>query len=477
MPIRLPNDSFKRYSKRHCVKPTRETPGQPEPSKEFPKEFIEDISEILGEETQDFLDAMKSEPPVSVRINPRKPGASFDGKRKVLWCENGFYLDKRPVFTFDPLLHAGAYYVQDASSMIHETVLKIILGHLEKETERKHFTILDLCAAPGGKTTAMINAMPDGCEITANEINSKRYSILKENLAKWGYPLTNVVSKDSRWFVDKGLKFDVVAVDAPCSGEGMMRKDPFAIKQWNRKLVESCASLQKDILSNAIEMVNPGGFMIFSTCTFNRKENEENVDFIDSIPEMESFDLEFPKAWNIKGGIETELPVYRFMPHKTEGEGLFLAVFKKEGELPEKYTPVKDVLFDNSKDFSKKDKGSFKTSKTQSRKDSTNREKGKGKIKEVQNIPEIETILSSFHGETGLPEVELTREEAILYLKRQSLILPGNTPKGLLIVKYNGLPLGLVNNIGSRANNLYPKNWRILTDGPQKNESQEGISV
>lgn len=417
----------------------------------LPSGFIDQMRSLLGEETDNFLHAMELPPAVSIRLNRRKPGASFPEAKPVKWCRCGYYLPQRPVFTLDPLLHAGAYYVQDASSMIYHEVVCRLSQRLQQEADCSTplpLSLLDLCAAPGGKTTAMIDALPDGSSIVANEYVAKRASILRENIAKWGYPDTVVTNLDSSRFVSNGDSFDIVAVDAPCSGEGMMRKEAEAIRQWSPELIENCAALQKEILSNAVETVKPGGYLIYSTCTFNRKENEENAQFIVSELGLEPVDMNFPEEWDIPSGIGTDLPVYRFMPHLTEGEGLFLSVFRKPGEWTQSNTRKKENA------LSLKRTGAIKNYKS-----------GKLSLKSErtsEDTPSIEQILSVDFDRSKFPEADVDLQRALSYLRKEAIILSPDIPKGLVIITYKGLPLGMAKNIGSRANNLYPKNWRIL---------------
>lgn len=377
---------------------------------EIPTGFKEMLHSLLGDEASELLRALEEEPVTSVRLNKRKPGAEFPDGVPVKWCPSGLYLSQRPDFTLDPLLHAGAYYVQDASSMIYETVTALLLSRFDAKADAK-FRVLDLCASPGGKTSAMINSLPDGSEIIANEYVAKRVGALRENLDKWGYPQTKITNRDSKFYANGGESFDIVAVDAPCSGEGMMRKEEMARKQWSQELIVKCASLQKEILSNAVEALKPGGFLIYSTCTFNRLENEENCEFIKDGLGLIPIDMNFPSDWGISPGIETELPVYRFMPHKTKGEGLFLAVFLKPGE----WEPSR-----------------------------------------IPNLGNTEIDKNQF------PSVDVNKETALQYLRREAIKLPDEAPRGMVEITYKGLPLGPAKNIGTRANNLYPKNRRIL---------------
>lgn len=401
---------------------------------------------LLGNDTDNFLLAMQQPPVCSVRLNSRKPGASFTGMTPVKWCSTGFYLQERPVFTLDPLLHAGAYYVQDASSMIYREITYRITNILGNGDPDIPVCVLDMCAAPGGKTTAIIDAVTDGSRIVANEFVAKRATILRENLTKWGYPQVTVTNRDTSFFSNAGDTFDIVAVDAPCSGEGMMRKDDDAVAQWSPELIQNCASLQRKILANAADCVKPGGFLIYSTCTFNHVENEENAQFIRDSLNLIPVDLDLPSDWGIPRGIDTDIPVYRFMPHKTQGEGLFLAVFRKPGEwVPSHLSKGVDhpTNLENRK---------TKHTKTPIHLKERN-ENGK--------VPDIDEILSLSFDRSRYPEAELSEAQAIAYLRRESIVLDSDVPKGLVIVTYKGLPLGPVKNIGSRANNLYPKNWRI----------------
>ena len=382
--------------------------------KEIPEKFKEMLRTLLGDEAEDLILALDHSPITSVRINRRKQVIIFPEEEKVPWCKSGFYLKERPEFILDPLLHAGAYYVQDASSMIYETVIEKIINLFIENSDKGEkvplLKVLDLCAAPGGKTTAMINALPEGCHITANEYSSKRISALKENLDKWGYPYVTITNKDTFFYASQGPEFDIVAVDAPCSGEGMMRKEEVARTQWTPELVEQCASLQKQILQNAVECLKPGGYLIYSTCTFNRYENEDNAEYIAHELKLEPIDLNLNKIYDIPGGIDSNLPVCRFMPHKTKGEGLFLAVFRKTGEWEPSRINFKTSPSDNPR----------------------------------------------------YPEIDVDKETALAYLRRESIKLPEESPKGMVTITYMGLPLGPAKNIGTRANNLYPKNRRIL---------------
>ena len=397
----------------------------------------------MGEERfTRYLAAFDEEAPVSIRLNPKKVAASSYGGenrgRVVPWCPLGIYLSERPNFTFDPLLHAGCYYVQEAASMFIHHILTSHLSHLT--THISPLKLLDLCAAPGGKSTCAISALPEGSVLYSNEPVRQRASILLENITKWGYPDCTVTNNYPRDYARSGLTFDIILCDVPCSGEGMFRKDPQTISEWNPQNVEKCWRLQRDIVSDAWKCLRPGGLLIYSTCTFNTKENEENVRWM-----LEQFDADILPVdtlpeWNITGSLLPgfDAPVYRFIPGITRSEGLFIAVMRKRSLSP---SP------------SPKREGSRKSPKQ--------------KNKELASDLNILTPLSLGEG-TG---VGLSYSDAIAYLRGEALVLPPDTPRGIVTVSFMGYPLGQMKNIGSRANNLYPKEWRIKsTHVPQEYE-------
>ena len=291
---------------------------------ELPILFRQQMLALLPEEADALLQALQTEPSVAVRVNLRKamPPATDD---PVAWCRSGIYLVARGQFTLAPLLHSGCDYVQDASSMFISHVLSQVAGN-------SPVAYLDLCAAPGGKTTAAIDALPDGSLVVANEIDSRRAQILRENVVKWGYPHCVVTNSNASRLGKLHEAFDIVAADMPCSGEGMMRKDDEAVAQWTPALVEQCAARQREIASDIWQALKPGGIFIYSTCTFNRAENEDMIDFLVRSLGAEPVDIVSDPSWGIHKGVDTPYPCFRFMPHLTRGEGLFMAVVRKNGE-------------------------------------------------------------------------------------------------------------------------------------------------
>lgn len=458
----------------------------------FEQEFEASIRLLLGNETESLLASLRNqEPTVSVRLNGLKsPLAVIDEcdsrhdngirgnseRQQVPWCRQGFYLPHREAFTFDPLLHAGCYYVQDASSMIvWQIVHRLIDGPVR---------YLDLCAAPGGKTTAAIDALPAGSLVVANEVMPQRAWILCENVAKWGVEGCNVTSNRSADFAQLREFFDVVAADAPCSGEGMMRKDEQAVAQWSPTLVAQCAARQRQIVTDVWPALRQGGLMIYSTCTFNRHENEEIVDYIINELGAESIDLLFPPEWAIAPGIGTQAHCYRFFPHKVRGEGLFVSVLRKTSVTPgSPHDSVKkrpaspkgtDKIPANIKQWLS---GEYRfetidgdvtailehhseaVSLLRSRLHLLSSGIKVATVKGRDYVPAHELALSVALNVGSFPRYEADYATAIAYLRGEAVTV--HAPSGYVILTYRGVPFGFIKNLGHRANNLYPRQWRI----------------
>ncbi len=411
---------------------------------ELPLAFTQYTRQLMGDERfERYLQSFEEQTPVSIRLNPSKTkGQTVVEGEQVPWCRDAYYLSQRPNFTMDPLLHAGCYYVQEAASMFLDEVLRqhLTTGH---ETQGGSYTggprtALDLCAAPGGKSTLLRNVLPTDCVLFSNEPIRQRANILAENVQKWGQPnhiVTNNYPKDYR---KSKIKFDLILCDVPCSGEGMFRKDEATIREWSPQQVEKCWQLQRDIVSDAWSCLNAGGLLIYSTCTFNIKENEENIRWICSEYDAQVLPVNTLPEWNITGSLlpDYQEPVYRFIPGISRGEGLFMAVLRKGGSPELSYTEKSN-------------------SKAQKRASS-----GRGKEKGID-------ILNILHENSShvdsLPQVTLSYSQAMAYLRHEAIILPIDAPRGIVEVTFQGHPLGLAKNIGSRANNLYPKEWKIKT--------------
>ncbi len=398
----------------------------------LPQAFADYTRQMMGDERfERYLKSFGQEPPVSIRLNPRKAeGLTAIDAEPVPWCRDGYYLKKRPNFTMDPLLHAGCYYVQEAASMFLDEVLRQAVQGTVPLCDLSHSwdsprNALDLCAAPGGKSTLLRAALPDGCMLYSNEPIRNRFNILSENVQKWGYDNYIVTCQYARDFRKAKQKFDLILCDVPCSGEGMFRKDPATISEWSPQNVEKCWRLQRDIVADIWPCLNDGGILIYSTCTFNTKENEENVRWLLSEYDAEILPINIKSEWNITGSLLEGFtgPVYRFIPGITRSEGLFMCALRKGRPSP---VPSLD--------------------------------------REGRRLhhAQVTAPLSTQRG-VGGESVDLTYQQAIAFLRGEALQLPENTPRGEVEVCFKGFPLGLVKNIGTRANNLYPKAWRIKT--------------
>ena len=464
---------------------------------QMPADFEALMREQLGREEYEALaEALVADPVVSVRLNSRKPGGVFASAEPVPWCPEGRYLSLRPQFTLDPLLHAGCYYVQEASSMFISHLLRTYLP------EQSGLTCLDLCAAPGGKSTAAISSLPEGSMLVSNEIDRKRARILSENIQKWGYPNVCVTANAPADFKGLHHTFDLIITDVPCSGEGMFRKDAGAIAEWNPAKVHECVALQRQILRDVWDCLKPGGLLVYSTCTFNVHENEEQLQFIIDELGADLLPISVEKTWNIHPALTGAFApsvhttdACRFMPHYTQGEGLFMAVLRKhtDNTVPDKRPYKKSLKKETGKQHN--DRKSDSSDETLTRwlnlpvhlhenKDGSIRaipkllenlynlltenrlfilsagiELGVRKGRDVQ--PAQALALSSALASDAFSTAELDIETALNYLRRESIVLPPSIPRGYVLLTYQQTPLGFVKNIGNRCNSLYPMEWRI----------------
>ncbi len=450
---------------------------------QLPQEFVQQMCALLGEaEAGALCSALTDTPPaVSVRRNPTKGEVSFAQSTPVPWCSDGCYLAERPSFTLDPRFHAGAYYVQEAASMFIEQAYRQI------ERDFTPTRLLDLCAAPGGKSTLWRSLLPDGALLVANEPIRQRAQILAENLTKWGHPDVVTTSAYPAEFAPLRGFFDVIAADVPCSGEGMFRKDEGARAEWSPAAVETCAARQRAILTDIWDCLREGGYLVYSTCTFNRAENEDNVRFVCQELGAEVVPIPIDEAWGIApdttaGG----QAVYHFFPHRTQSEGLFLALLRKTGSAPaarekkrtrSKETPVPDAAkllawLKTPTDFRlfrpiPETIAAVRTSLL----DDVQRVAAcvrtltagvlMGETKGRKFVPAHALALSTVLADTAFPRAELDGDTALRYLRREAVVLPPELPRGHVLLCFEGLPLGWVNNLGTRANNLYPAEWRI----------------
>ena len=415
----------------------------------LPTAFEVYTKQLFGEERYNiFFKGLQQSSPVSIRLNPFKTNKTTQVADNfvptyVAWCAEGFYLNSRPNFTFDPLFHAGAYYVQEASSMF--------LSHVLRHLVRKPVALLDLCAAPGGKTTCARTAIKEGSIVFSNEPINKRAQILAENVQKFGHSDVVVTNNYPMDYKKSKLEFDVIVADVPCSGEGMFRKDPQAISEWSEQNVVNCRQLQRSIIADIWENLKPGGLLIYSTCTFNALENEENVAWILNEYDAQLLEVPTEKTWNITGslinnplGEDKPFPVYRFIPGFTQGEGLFMAIIKKGGTSINLEPNAEKLVAEANKKLKIMVHGVKQ-----------------GIIKGKKIIPDHSLALAINGDRSSYPNVEIDYETAIKYLRHEAIMLSAVAPKGIVTLTYRGHAIGFANNLGNRANNLYPQEWRI----------------
>lgn len=443
----------------------------------LPIEFIDNMHQQLGSEAESLFQALETEPVTSIRLNDKMDVLTFDcDTDEVPWHLDGYYLSERPQFTLDPLFHAGCYYVQEASSMFVQQALD---QYVDPDS-----VVLDLCAAPGGKSTLISQHLGEDGLLLSNEVVRQRVFVLSENIQKWGNGNTVVTHNSAAEFGEKCKNlFDCILVDAPCSGEGMFRKDMQAREEWSPRAVQQCAERQRSILMDVWEALKPGGIMIYSTCTFNREENEANAAWIAECLGAEILPLQYEPEWGITEGSVG----YHFYPHKTKGEGFYICCLRKfdEDYAPFKIREGRKVrCVPNNPEYERtvrtwlqhpdkwaiRQTDRFMTAYPAKYKDlidylstmltcistgfGIGEERGKG------IAPQHSLSMAKDLRREAFPQVELTLEQALSYLRTEALNLPG-VPMGVLLLTYDGVVLGFAKNVGNRLNNLYPNEWRI----------------
>jgi len=435
----------------------------------YPHAFIERMKGLLPHDFDAFIKTLDGSSPTSIRLNRSKKTDRFAEEEKMSWCADGRYLHERPSFTFDPLFHAGAYYVQEASSMFLEEVWR------QLNLPSQPLKVLDLCAAPGGKSTHLLSLMNAQSFLVTNEIISNRNKILQQNIIKWGNANCIITQNKPEDFAALENYFDVILVDAPCSGEGLFRKDKNAIDEWSEKNVEACSLRQKDILKHAAACLKPGGFIIYSTCTYEPVENDESISYLQDLG-LNAIPLDnsnFPQIAKTQYGLQ-------FYPHRVKGEGFYIAALQKKTDgVVYIHPPVKKVsalsqafqtYLQSPEDFTELKKNDFifalphfmssDFAILEKRLYIRNAGLLMGHIKGKDFLPSHDLALSN-HIRKDLPSVELTEEEAITYLRCE-------TPKiksdllGWALATHQGLNLGWMKLIPGRFNNYFPKDWRIL---------------
>jgi 16S rRNA C967 or C1407 C5-methylase (RsmB/RsmF family)/NOL1/NOP2/fmu family ribosome biogenesis protein len=448
----------------------------------FPKEFIKRLDSQKYIEKETLLKALHEPSPASIRINPSKRKNTPENSEPVPWCNSGYYLGMRPSYTLDPFFHSGCYYPQEASGMFIEQVIKQTGGIGEKSR------ILDLCGAPGGKSTHLSHLIGPGNLLVSNEVIRSRAAILAETITKWGSGNTLVTQNDPAMFGRLSGYFDIILLDAPCSGEGMFRSKT-AVDEWSVENTVHCSVRQKRILMDIWPALKENGLLIYCTCTFNPGENEENIKWLTGKHQAECLQLNIT---DFKGITEIDFQGiygYGFYPDKVRGEGFFISVVRKTASQKEnnvrshrkvELTPDKNDIAVAGKwtDFSNERLlkwGDECIAVPCAMEDyiylfqNLKIVKAGTKlfvVKKNNYLPSHELALSDLLRNDAFPHVELNLQDAIAYLRRDSFLLH-DSPVGWDLVTYKGVNLGFINNIGSRFNNYFPVEWRIRMDPPE----------
>ncbi len=445
----------------------------------LPLDFIDSMYTRLGTELDAFCQSLALPPTVSIRLNDKVPAGRIDilqadaAQQRVPWSSTGYYLSSRPQFTLDPLLHAGCYYVQEASSMFLEHVLRQFVS--------RDAVALDLCAAPGGKSTILSQYLQDGL-LVSNEVVRQRVFVLSENMQKWGNGNTVVTYNKVSDFARKLPNlFDCMLVDAPCSGEGMFRKDEQAQQQWTLKLVEQCAERQRDILREAWGALKPGGILIYSTCTFNEEENEKVVRYVVDELGATVLPVDIDPKWGITQGLGCH-----FYPHKTRGEGLYMCVLRKR-ETP--YSTLKIRLPKQKRSAQPETEVCLRWLQNPDKWHLHQTERfsiaypakfeelieymyscltcvsvgfGLSELRGRHQAPQHSLSMAKDVNTREFAVADVDKEKALSYLRSEAIVLDG-VPLGYVLLTYHNVPLGFVKSVDGRCNNLYPNEWRIRT--------------
>ena len=445
----------------------------------LPEAFLQSLADVPGFDRGAFVECHQANAPItSVRLNPDKQITLQESwqTKEVPWCLEGRYLATRPSFTQDPFLHGGGYYVQEASSMF----IWHILSQLFKRTDS--LQILDVCAAPGGKSTLLASYFQDAL-LVANEVIKSRAGILVENLVKWGSPNTVVTNNDPTHFKQLPGFFDMMLVDAPCSGSGLFRKDAAALDEWSEEAVMLCSRRQQRILADVLPALKEGGILLYATCSYSVEEDEVITKWLMDEMQMEAVPISVPEAWGI---VATDIPgAFRFFPNRLAGEGFYISVLRKQQAVQEEYYK-ENVLLQPNKNSAQLFREKFHLSENTSLFLQGNLvrsipsvhlkavqqlaaalyikkagvELGEEKGKDI--IPSHEWAMQ-YGLKEGWPVINLNLSEALAYLGRQPLTL--EAANGWNLVSYQGCMLGWVKIIQHRLNNYYPTHWRILKIG------------
>lgn len=476
---------------------------------ELPEGFLDGFSTLDTDQKQQLIEALDQTAAVSIRLNPDKDtnGLDFDKQQAVAWCASGHYLSERPKFTLDPKHHSGAYYVQEAGSMFIQQLVSQAITDSGQDLR-----VLDLCASPGGKSTLLSSLISSDSLLVANEVIRARTSVLAENIRRWGRGNTAVSSNDAAHFGKMNSFFDLIVVDAPCSGEGMFRKDLKAREQWSAEAVEMCAARQKRILSDIWPALKPHGILIYSTCTFNDSENEDNVRWLFDNFDCQAVNISTQESWGIMRGEVCGIETFRFLPHRVQSEGFFAAILRKGSSSGAMFSSSDEqiVIQQESRNKNKRKKPSKQassgaknifgvvsaTEKAELEKWVSNAQDlhfakisdscfafEKSSFEDLKLVAENLNVCYSgvamgrFFGSDFKPEhalalyrnvsrevcanIELSHEQAIEYLRKHDLDA-SLFEQGINLVCYKGTPLGWLKRSGQRTTNMLPKELRIM---------------
>ncbi len=456
----------------------------------LPESLIQSLQNINGFNEDAFKAVHQSGGQItSIRLNPQKifNQQSSNTNIKIPWNDYGYYLKERPSFTLDPLFHAGAYYVQEASSMFLEETLKQTVNLL------KPLKVLDLCAAPGGKSTLIQSIISKESFLISNEVIKTRVSILSENITKWGAANVIVTNNDPKDFKRLQNYFDVILVDAPCSGSGLFRKDSNAITEWSENNVALCAQRQQRILADIMSSLKEGGILIYSTCSYSQQEDEAIADWLVEEFAVSSLQLKIDREWGILETVSDKKKAYgyRFYPDRVKGEGFFIAAFKKGYSSTEVINNLKNIKLKAkkiTKNFTTKELEILKPylinadyfffikknndviaipiylendlALIQSALYIKKAGVMLGEIIRNELIPAHHLAISNIIN-SAILKYEVDKQTALQYLRKADIKIESDN-KGWVILTHQQLPIGWIKILPNRINNYYPKDWRIL---------------
>jgi 16S rRNA C967 or C1407 C5-methylase (RsmB/RsmF family)/NOL1/NOP2/fmu family ribosome biogenesis protein len=446
----------------------------------FPEEFISRIRQQPYLDTEGLTEALHKPAEASIRVNRHKWPSPVTGYESVRWEPDGYYIPGRPLFTPDPLFHAGIYYPQESSSMFTGEVFRQLAGDM------RSMRVLDLCGAPGGKSTHLSAILDYDSLLVSNEVIGSRAAILAENITKWGVGNTIVTQNDPSRFASLPGFFDIVVIDAPCSGEGMFRS-PLAVKEWSVANTRLCSERQRRIVMESWPALKPGGILIYSTCTFNPGENEENIEWIKENTGSESLEIDITGMEEITTVEYRGITGYGFFPGRVRGNGFFTAALRKPGDkgtsvrmtgrkspaLPSRLAGRVNELVSSDIDRLIMVKNRVIALAAGISVFNHIREKLTvvksgtliGDLKNDLLVPAHDLAMSVRHKPGAWPEYNMTPDEATAFLRHEQ-VNPAAIPAGRVLMRYRGVPLGFGNNLGSRLNNGYPQAWRMRMDRP-----------